>query len=466
MDWVATYPTADPKNDIVPIDSTRAYQPLMTVLEAARITQNKATGLVFTCEFPHATPADCAAHSYRRGRYDWIAPQMVHNGLDVVIGGGAGIIRDEDIQYLRGEGCGVFLNRIDSFRLYEGNRMWALFKDRDMSFDIDRNPEEEPSLAEMTKVALSKLSQNKNGFFLMVEGSKIDWAAHSNDTRAIIEDMLAFDRACGVALDFAAKDGNTLVVIVPDHGNSGISIGAERCPNYASLSKDSLFKSVSQYKTSINGLIKVLHNTKPDSIRDVMLDLTGIILTDEQYKELLNCSDYKMNSLTDEQRMKGTSLSKKIGEMLVENTCFGYTTHGHTGEEVFLAVYDPTPNRMTGHHTNIELNHYLRHSLQLPQTLETLTDEHFAKHTDVFAGYKLDLEEKKIEDTTQVKAKHKEERFDVTLSVANGSNKLIVKPNTNIVNLNGKDIKMNTVTVYVDKNKTFYLPRSLAKLME
>ncbi|MDR0686880.1 MAG: alkaline phosphatase [Dysgonamonadaceae bacterium] len=466
VDWVATYPIADPENDIVQMDSAKAYQPLITLMEAARIAGNKSTGLVVTCEFPHATPADCAAHSYRRGRYDWIAPQIVHNNIDVVIGGGVSILREDDKQYLKEEGYGVFLNQIDSFRTYSGDKMWALFKDKDMSFDIDRNPEEEPSLAEMTGVALKKLSQNKNGFVLMVEGSKIDWAAHANDTRAIIDDVLAFDKACGVALDFAEKDGNTLVVIVPDHGNSGLSIGHSRCPDYALLSKDQLFKNVSQYKTSVQGLIKVLHKTSPDSIKNVVLELTGITLSDKQYEELLKCKDYKLSSLTDQQRMKGTSLSQKIGDMLVENTCFGYTTHGHTGEEVFLAVYDPTPNRMTGHHTNIELNHYLRRSLRLPQTLETLTDEHFAKHTEVFATYDYEISEKKIEDTTNVNTKSKIEKFDVTLSVSNGSNKLSVKPYTNIVSLNGEKIKLNSVTVYVDKNKTFYLPRSLAKLLE
>ncbi|MDR1682433.1 MAG: alkaline phosphatase, partial [Candidatus Symbiothrix sp.] len=86
--WVSTYPTADPKNDLIPVNPDKAFQPLMTLWEAARITQGKAVGLVFTCEFPHATPADCMAHSYNRGKYDWIAPQMVHNGIDVLIGGG------------------------------------------------------------------------------------------------------------------------------------------------------------------------------------------------------------------------------------------------------------------------------------------------------------------------------------------------------------------------------------------
>ena len=93
--YVSTYPVADPGNDIYPMDSSRAYQPLTTVLEAAKILKGKSTGLVFTCEFPHATPADCSAHSYNRGRYDWISRQMAHNDLNVVIGGGTSLLPEE-----------------------------------------------------------------------------------------------------------------------------------------------------------------------------------------------------------------------------------------------------------------------------------------------------------------------------------------------------------------------------------
>ena len=210
--YVSTYPVADSLNDIVPMDPGKAYQPLMTLLEAARIAKNKSTGLVFTCEFPHATPADCSAHSYRRSKYEWIAPQMVHNQIDVVIGGGAGILSDECGQFLENEGYGLFLNDIKGFGNWPDDKMWALFADKDMAYDIDRNPEEEPSLAEMTKIAIDKLSRNGNGFFLMVEGSKIDWAAHANDAAAIISDMLAFDRACGEA--FPLRDNLSMAIFV------------------------------------------------------------------------------------------------------------------------------------------------------------------------------------------------------------------------------------------------------------
>ena len=119
--YVSTYPENDGDNDIYPTDPARAFQPLTTVLEAAKIKQGKSTGLVFTCEFPHATPADCSAHSYNRGKYEWIAPQMAHNDLNVVIGGGASLLPEESEAYLKGNGYGIFKNDIDGMRNYKAN---------------------------------------------------------------------------------------------------------------------------------------------------------------------------------------------------------------------------------------------------------------------------------------------------------------------------------------------------------
>lgn len=76
--FVATYPFSAGEDDLVPIDQSRAYSPLATLLEAGEILKNKKTGLVVTCHFPHATPAYCSAHSYSRFKYEWIVPQMVH----------------------------------------------------------------------------------------------------------------------------------------------------------------------------------------------------------------------------------------------------------------------------------------------------------------------------------------------------------------------------------------------------
>jgi alkaline phosphatase len=451
--YVATYAPADPKNDIVPLDSAMAYRPLMTVLEAAKILHKMAAGLVFTCEFPHATPADCSAHSYDRSKYKWIAPQMVHNNIDVVIGGGVKYLDDECKNYLVKEGYGVYLNDINGFRSHKGDKMWSLFCEEDMPYDLDRDEKLYPSLAEMTASAIEKLSKNENGFFLMVEGSKIDWAAHANDPIAMITDMLAFDEAFGVAVDFAKKNGETVVIAVPDHGNSGISIGANRCPGYSTLTKDDLFKNVSQFKVTAETLVQILNSTDKDEITATVKKYSGIDLTDNELTKILSSKDYKKSTLTPEERMKGTDIKKVISEILNSHTCFGFTTGGHTGEEVFLAVYAPENRfRPTGFITNIELNKYMSEILEIGNLSEH-TSSYFAKHTDVFKDCKWKIN-KDSKDFPVLEVE----------SAGKKKNKLTVYPWTNIALLNGKEIRLNSVAVYVDKTDAFYLPKSLSEI--
>ncbi|MDR1339302.1 MAG: alkaline phosphatase [Prevotellaceae bacterium] len=451
--YVSTYPPADPENDIVPLDSTMAYQPMMTVLEAAKIFNRMAAGLVFTCEFPHATPADCASHSYNRGKYAWIAPQMVHNNIDVLIGGGTKHLNGECKNYLIKEGYGVYMNDLNGFRSYKGNKMWSLFCDDDMPYELDRDGNLYPSLSEMTAKAIETLSKNENGFFLMVEGSKIDWAAHANDPAGMITDLLAFDEAFGVAVDFAKKNGETVVIAVPDHGNSGISIGSNNCPNYSTLTKDELFKNVSQFKATAETIVEILKNTDKDEIKDVFRKYTNIDLSDDVLKKILSSKDYKKSSLTAEERMKGTSLKKIITETLNSHTCFGFTTGGHTGEEVFLAVYAPESSfRPAGFITNIELNKYMTDILQIGNLSEH-TAKYFAKHSDVFK-------------TRRWKITKNNDLPVLEVENAGRKNKLTVNPYTNTVLLNDREIRLNSVVVYVDRTDTFYLPESLNEVLD
>lgn len=452
--YVSTYPVQDPQNDIYPMDPEKAYQPLMTVLEAAKITKNMSTGLVTTCEFPHATPADCAAHSYDRGKYEWIAPQMAHNDIDVVLSGGAKILTEETKAYLQSQGVGLFLEDMEGYRNYTGNKIWSLFSPMDLPYDLDRDPAKVPSLAEMTTKAIEKLSTNPNGFFMMVEGSKIDWAAHANDAAGMIYDYLAFDKACGVAFDFARKNGETLVIILADHGNSGISLGSSRCPGYGSLTKDQLFSAISKYKLTAEGLEAKLKATEPGALKSVFKQYTDIDVTNEEYNDLLSSSDYDKSSTDKTNREKNPSLNTTIKKIMTERTCFGFTTGGHTGEEVLLSAYHPKGMEPRGLLRNFEINDYLCEVLGLKGQLENLTTEYFAKHSDVFNGYKYNI------------IPSKQENGLPSLTVKNKKNTLTITPNTNMVTLNKKTVKLNSVIVYVDKNNTFYLPRELKAMID
>jgi alkaline phosphatase len=470
---VSTHPVADKDNDILPMDPDRAYQPLTTILEGMKILQQKATGLVFTCEFPHATPADCSAHSYKRNRYDWIAPQMAHNDLDVVIGGGISYLFEESEAYLKDNGYSIYKNDIQGMRSDSNNKMWALYGETSMAYDLDRNPDEQPAIDEMTKIAINKLSQNPNGFFLMVEGSKVDWAAHANDPVGMVTDLLAFDKACKVALDFAQQDGETLVIIVPDHGNSGISLGRRDCTGYDTISMDQHFYQFSQFKVTAEGLAKKVNSVELNELQNVFSEYAGFELSDEELNALYNCRDYKHSPIPLEKRSsKGIepslysgSLTSFMSKLITSKTCIGFTTGGHTGEEVFLAAYHPQGTLPFGNLTNVDLNHYMCEAVGLKGKLDELNDQIFARHTDVFNNYSFELVFPEIEVKEGEKNPEKGIPTLIVKSKTDNNKQLTINAFTNTVKSNNGDIKLNSVIVYVDANETFYLPNELTKYL-
>lgn len=462
--YVSTYPVADPENDIFPRDPERAYQPLVTVLEAMKMTQQKATGIVMTCEFPHATPADCSAHSYNRSKYEWIVPQIVHNHLDVVIGGGASLLSEAQEGYLRSKGYTVHRNNLKGMRNDIGDKMWALYGEREMAYDLDRNPDEQPSIEEMTRKAIEKLSRNPNGFFLMVEGSKVDWAAHANDPVGMCTDFLAFDRACGAAFEFARKDGETLVIVVPDHGNSGFSLGKATCGGYDRLTKEQLFHQLSQFKLTAEGLARKVNSEPYSEIQNIFRTYAGFELSEDELHALTHIKDYKNSPVPAAERssegiepsLYSGSLSSFMAKLITSKSCFGFTTGGHTGEEVFLASYHPQGTPPMGRRTNVDLNKYMCEAVGLTSTLDELSNQVFARHTDVFKEYNCEIVPSKEKDgSPTLIVKHKKDR----------KKQLTITPFTNIVKAGRKgqeEILLNSVVVYVDANETFYLPQSLA----
>lgn len=464
--WVSTYPIADAKNDIVPMDPAKAYQPVTTVLEAARLMYGKSTGLVTTCEFPHATPADCSSHSYDRKHYDWIAPQQVHNGLNVVISSGSKFLTAEHEAYLREKGYGVFRNDLAGMRSFAGDNMWALYGDGGLAYDIDRDPSKEPALEEMTRTAIEKLSKNENGFFLMVEGSKVDYAAHDNDAVAMATDFLAFDRACAAAFEFAKKDGNTAVIVVPDHGNSGISIGRRDQGDYARRSKDQLFSALSKMKISAPALANIIKKTPWDEVQNVFMKYCNFKLNDRELEALKMNKEYELSPVPADQRkeFKGSlynsGLSRMIAQFMTERTGLAFTTNGHTGEEVFLASYHPqAEHRATGHMTNIQLNEYLCQMLGTTHAaLDSLTNANFAPHTEVFAGYDCTITKVNREgnDTWQLTVKGKLNKKPFTLCLYANSNVMELRQGKKVTTK-----ELPTVAIYVDKKDMFYVNRDL-----
>lgn len=443
---IAIYPPADPENDLYYVDPSMTYQPLATILEAARIQQHKATGLVVTVEFPHATPADCSAHHYNRGQYNYISSQMAYQNLDVMFGGGNKIVTEDMKEHFQRNGTTYIKDDINAFRNHNKGKAWALFAEMDLPYNLDRDADKIPSLEEMTRKALELLSQNENGFFLMVEGSKVDWSAHGNDAVGCITEYIAFDDAIGAAIDFAKKDGNTAVVILPDHGNSGFTIGRRDMGRYDIASIQDLFGNVSKYKRTAEGLERILLKESPENFKSVIKEYTDIDITDEELSTLLNSKNYKHENymkVGDSPNMTATLI-----QIMNSRTYFGFTTGGHTGEEVFLAAYHPQGDIPVGMNMNVEINHYLSDAIGLEESLPELTKRIFAKHTDV------------LKDQKYTVAKDKNTDFPM-LVIKKGKKTLEIPAFKSVAYLNKKPIDLGSVTVYIDKNDTFYIPSNI-----
>ncbi len=194
-----------------------------TVLEMAE-EKGMSTGLVASCALSHATPASFIAHQPRRQRYDEIAADYLKTDIDVMIGGGWKNFADRKdgrdlVSVLKAQGYRVEREMEDIAKVTSGKLAGITA--------YAQNPpvhERDLNLPLATTTAINILRQNDKGFFLMVEGSQIDWGAHNNHTTHAVSEMLDFDQAIGRALEFAFRDGNTLVVVTADHETGGMAL--------------------------------------------------------------------------------------------------------------------------------------------------------------------------------------------------------------------------------------------------
>jgi alkaline phosphatase len=202
-------------------------QKIKTLLEGMK-DLGKATGMAVTSTMTHATPGSFGAHVEARKQEDLIAEDYLANRIDVLFGGGKkffvpqsveGSGRSDDKDLIKEAvlaGYSVIETR-EELLASEADRVLGLFQ-----MDALKTVAPEPSLAELTEKAISILSRDSDGFFLMVEGSQIDWAGHGNDLEYNIRQTLLFDQAVQKSLEFAKEDSRTLVIVTSDHECGGL----------------------------------------------------------------------------------------------------------------------------------------------------------------------------------------------------------------------------------------------------
>lgn len=194
----------------------------------------KSTGLVVSSTVTHATPACFYAHYPRRySANEPISAQFVNSGVEVLIGGGKKYFETRKdgrnlLEELSKKGYTVLDTLTSGFDTKEVFKMVYLYAPTQPGKLVftkgDEAPSRGPILPLGTQKAIDVLEKDTNGFFLMVEGSQIDWGGHNNDSEYIINEMLDFNKSVKIALDFAEKNKETLVIITADHETGGYAI--------------------------------------------------------------------------------------------------------------------------------------------------------------------------------------------------------------------------------------------------
>lgn len=205
--------------------------PVKTILEYAE-EAGMPTGLVASSSIVHATPASFVAHNKYRKNYEEIARDFLETEVDLIIGGGAKFFdrRSSDARNLSDE-----LRKkgydVDNFVMKDikdikpnAQKNYAYLTADSEPLPFAQGRDYLVGAADMAPEFLNKRDQDNKGFFLMIEGSQIDWGGHANDSDYIISEMLEFDEAVGKVLDFAQRDGETLVIVTADHETGGYAI--------------------------------------------------------------------------------------------------------------------------------------------------------------------------------------------------------------------------------------------------
>ncbi|MFY7788401.1 MAG: alkaline phosphatase, partial [Thermoflexibacteraceae bacterium] len=186
-----------------------------------------ATGMVATSSVTHATPASFIAHQKHRKMQEEIAADLLNVDVDVVIGGGKQFFtkrkdKKDLLTQLQAKNY-TLLDNIQAVSSTDKNKVVALLAEDGMPKYSEGRGD---MLSISTRKALEILKKNggDKGFFLMVEGSQIDWGGHDNNLQYVVDELLDFDKTIGEVLEFAAKDGETLVIITADHETGGLSL--------------------------------------------------------------------------------------------------------------------------------------------------------------------------------------------------------------------------------------------------
>ena len=340
--------------------------PCKTVLEMAK-EKGLATGLVTTSGITDATPASFAAHVEHRSDEASVASQELQTGVDVLLGGrkqfflpvAAGGQRKDSrdlVEEARRAGYAV-TGTASELQQAGSGKILGLFNMGNMAYEIDRAKTAEPSLVEMTAKTLEVLAKNPRGFFAMIEGGRIDHAAHRNDAAATIRDTLAFDDAVGVALEFQRKNPDTLIIVTADHETGGLALigHSKTSKEYVGIDLSAIQKVQTSFELILEELGK---DPTPERIRDAVKKHLAIEITEDEAKVVASDTIRKL----DPQNYSYATLHT-LAFVLRPYLRVGWGSQTHTASPLFAFGSGPGAEDLVGFRHNTELFRIMKTAL-------------------------------------------------------------------------------------------------------
>ncbi|WP_394675259.1 alkaline phosphatase [uncultured Chryseobacterium sp.] len=328
----------------------------------------KKAGCVTTVTITHATPAGFCVNSEKRNAEPMIAELYAELGMDVMMGGGDEFFNPEKREDRKDvysvyeqKGYQIIRDAAGLKNISPNRKTLGVFSTGALPYTVDREHLNEfkdtPTLAEMTVAAIGQMKDHPHGFVLQVEGGKVDWSAHANDVAALIHDQLAFDEAVKAAIDFAERDGNTLVIITTDHGNAnpGTIYGPDATKN---------FNSIANYKYTNEYILNKIHaDFNIQQVKDWIYEGNRISLTDDEARLLLGF----YNGLEKEDGLYNYKKLpfKLYSEIQKKHNSVGWISMDHSGDYVEVAIYGPGSELLMPFIKNTDLHDLMLHAAQV-----------------------------------------------------------------------------------------------------
>lgn len=316
--------------------------------------------LVTTTEITHATPAGFAANTDNRGTAEQIAAQYLDRKIDVLLGGGRKYFdpaRRKDKRNLDAEfataGYSV-LHTASQLQAAPAGRPWlGTFTPGHLPFTIDHKASAElrrtvPTLADMTRATLRRL-EPEDHFILQIEGGRVDHGAHACDIATAVQDLVAFDEALALCLEFQRRVPETLLVVTTDHGTGNPGLNGT---GTAYKETNPLFANVLKATRSFESLEpELLKSPSAATLQRLLKEATGYAASDARIAVVLQALEKKTHALYSHMN----SIEAHLGQLLANHWGVGWTGTSHTADYVPLVAVGPGAGRFSGFLQNTDV---------------------------------------------------------------------------------------------------------------